>query len=211
MDAYKETFDTWNKLASLYQDKFMHLDLYNETYDQFCNALSKQNSTILEIGCGPGNITQYLLNRMPGLDILGIDVAPSMIELASVNNPTAHFEVMDCRFISSINKQFDGIVCGFCLPYLSEKDGLQFIADCRNLLLDNGVIYISFVEGDKSKSGFKKSSTGHRTYFHYYNLEQLIQILLNNGFSQPQIFKLNYDKGNGAMEVHTVLLARTTV
>ena len=76
MDNYKETFETWNKITTLYQNKFMDLDLYNDTYDSFCNSLSKENSSILEIGCGPGNITKYLLEQRPDLLILGIDVAP---------------------------------------------------------------------------------------------------------------------------------------
>lgn len=33
MDKYKETFETWNNVASMYHDKFMDLDLYNDTYD----------------------------------------------------------------------------------------------------------------------------------------------------------------------------------
>ena len=39
MDKYKETFKTWNKVASLYQDKFMELDLYNDTYDFICSSI----------------------------------------------------------------------------------------------------------------------------------------------------------------------------
>ena len=32
-NRYTETFETWNKVAALYQDKFMDLDLYNDTYE----------------------------------------------------------------------------------------------------------------------------------------------------------------------------------
>lgn len=53
MDRYKETFETWNKLASLYQDKFMDLDLYNHTYDFICDSMTKRGAKLLEIGCGP--------------------------------------------------------------------------------------------------------------------------------------------------------------
>jgi len=28
MDNYQKTFETWNKVAELYRDKFMDLDLY---------------------------------------------------------------------------------------------------------------------------------------------------------------------------------------
>lgn len=31
MDNNQETFDTLNNIASVYQDKFTNLDLYNET------------------------------------------------------------------------------------------------------------------------------------------------------------------------------------
>ena len=80
MDSYQETFNTWNKIALLYQDKFMDLDLYNESYDSFCELIPKQQASILEIGCGPGNITQYILTKRPDFIIEGIDVAPNMVK-----------------------------------------------------------------------------------------------------------------------------------
>lgn len=60
MDNYEETFETWNKVASLYQEKFMDLDLYDDTYETVCGSVSKDKAALLEIGCGPGNITKYL-------------------------------------------------------------------------------------------------------------------------------------------------------
>ncbi len=82
MDRYQETFETWNKVAKLYEDVFMHLDLYNDTYDIFCELITKENAHVLEIGCGPGNITRYLLEKKPDLLINGIDISPNMISLA---------------------------------------------------------------------------------------------------------------------------------
>lgn len=41
MDRYKETFDTWNKVASLYQEKFMDMSFYDETYDFICSTVVK--------------------------------------------------------------------------------------------------------------------------------------------------------------------------
>ena len=32
-DKYTETFETWDKVAKLYQDLFMDLNLYDDTYD----------------------------------------------------------------------------------------------------------------------------------------------------------------------------------
>lgn len=205
---YQETFETWNKVASLYQDKFMNLDLYNDSYDEICNSLSKPNSTILEIGCGPGNITKYLLAKRPDFNIFGIDISPNMIELAKANNPNASFQVMDIRQIDQIESKFDGIVCGFCLPYLSETDCQKLIVDCYNLMDNNGLLYISFVEGDPTNSGFQTSSSGDRAYFYYHSLEKLNSLLIENHFHEIQIQKVEYKRSEDQSEVHTIITAK---
>lgn len=206
-DKYTETFKTWNKLASLYQDKFMDLDLYNSTYDYICNSITKDKAQLLEIGCGPGNITKYLLSKRPDFDIFGIDVAPNMIELAKTNNPSATFNVMDSRNINKIQSTFDGIICGFCLPYLSQEDSRKLIADCYCLLNKNGLIYISFVEGDPGKSGYQTGSSGDSIFFYFHILDDLIEQLQKNNFTIIQVFKLNYQKAENEFETHTIVTA----
>lgn len=150
MDRYRETFDTWNNIniASIYQDKFMDLNLYNNTYDYISTSIDKPKAKLLEIGCGPENITKHLLSKRPDFDIFGNDIAPNMIELAKLNNPTAHFAVMDSRQINNRDTKYDGIICGFCLPYLSHTESNELISNAYDLLNDNGLIYLSFEEGD---------------------------------------------------------------
>lgn len=208
MDRYKETFETWNKVSSLYQDKFMDLDLYNETYDFVCNSIKKKNAKLLEIGCGPGNITKYLLSARPDFDIFGIDIAPNMIELAKKNNPTASFAIMDSRKIDEIETKYDGIVCGFCLPYLSHSDIQKFITDCKNLLNEEGLIYLSFVEGDPSKSDFQFGSSGDRTYFYYHTLTDLNSQLTENDFEELKIFNVKFKKTENDIDIHTILITK---
>ena len=208
VDRYKETFDTWNKVANLYQDKFMDLDLYDDTYDTFCEEVNVENATILEIGCGPGNITKYLLNKRPGFRIEGIDISPNMIELAKTNNTTADFKVMDCREIDKLQNKFNGIICGFCFPYLSKFDCSKLIKDCTTLLTDKGVLYISFVEGDYLKSGFQIASSGDRTYFYFYTLDNVANELKDCGFETINLFRKNYKRNSATEEIHTIIIAR---
>ncbi len=204
MDRYKETFETWNKVASRYRDMFMDLDLYNDTYDFICDSISKDNAKILEIGCGPGNITKYLLSERPDFDIFGIDIAPNMIELAKNNNPTANFAIMDSRQIDEIKTKYDAIVCGLCLPYLSQTDSRKLITDCYNLLNENGLIYISFVEGDPIKSDFQIGSSGDRIYFYFHNLDDLKTQLIENRFGELKTFKVEYKKTETQIDIHTI-------
>ena len=207
MDKYKETFQTWNKVAHLYQDKFMDLDLYNESYDFICNSVAKNKAKVLDVGCGPGNISKYLLAKRPDFDILGIAVAPNMIELAKKNNPSAEFIVMDSRNSNEIESKFDAVICGFCLPYLSESDTEKLVQDCYNLLNENGLLYISFVEGNPEESGFISSSSGERVFFHFHDLNELQKLLTSSGFEKQNVIKVEYPKSENEVEIHTIVIS----
>ena len=52
----------WNKIAKLHEEKFMDLDIYDESYDFFSDQIEKENAEILELACGPGNIW-YMLSQ----------------------------------------------------------------------------------------------------------------------------------------------------
>lgn len=208
MDSNRETFETWNKGAAAYQAKFMDLTLYNHTYDVFCAALAKPQAKVLDIGCGPGNITKYLLSKRPADTLFGIDIAPNMIALAQKNNPGASFAVMDMRQLGDLQTKFDGIVAGFCLPYLPHQDLHAFIAACHHLLQAHGCLYLSFVEGDPKASGFQVSSSGDRVYFHYYRLDALMEVLRTKHFESIKVFKLKYAQAAKPTEVHTILIAK---
>ena len=196
----------WNNIAKLYQDKFMELDLYNDTYDQFCQLLEKQNPSILEIGCGPGNITKYLLGQRKDFKITAIDIASNMVQLAQQNNPNANCKVMDSRAIDQIKETFDAIVCGFCIPYLSPEECSKLITDCKNLLRPKGILYLSFVEGHPSQSAFQTGSSGDQLFFNFHELGHLKKAFDQNNFKIKNTYKIEYPKSAEIIEIHTVLI-----
>ena len=198
MDNYQRTFQTWDKVASIYQDKFMDMDLYNDTYDIFCRLVEIVNPKIFEIGCGPGNITKYMLGKRPDFKIEAIDTSPNMVKLAKENNPTANFTVMDCRKIDQHTSTFDGIICGFCMPYLSKEDCIKLIRDCSAMLNHGGIFYFSTIENDYDQSAFEPSSDGQHTMFVYYHQEDyLVSALKENNFELVELIRKNYPKNEG--------------
>ena len=50
-----------------------------------------------DLGCGPGNSTEVLLERYPHAHIVGVDSSPDMIEAARKRLPGIAFEVVDIR------------------------------------------------------------------------------------------------------------------
>lgn len=208
MDKYKITFKTWNKIASLYQEKFMDLDLYNDSYDIFCKEIKLVSPQILEIGCGPGNVTQYLLNQRPDFRIKAIDVAPKMLQLAKQNNPSAEFEEMDGRNIHTLKESFEGIIIGFCLPYLSKDDCDKLIKDSFLLLNDNGLLYFSFIEGDYTNSGYETGSSGDQVFVYYHEEDYLKEALKLQNFEVLEIMHKEYPKGKDSKQIHTIIIAK---
>ncbi|MEC5145175.1 class I SAM-dependent methyltransferase [Chitinophaga sp. 212800010-3] len=184
MDKSQMAAAVFNRRAGEYQEKFMDLDIYNSTYQHFCDSIVSTGASVLEIGCGPGNITRYLLQQRPDLQITGIDLAPRMLELARENNPAATFLLMDARNIGHITQRFDAIMCGFCLPYLSPEESAQLIRDAAGLLLPGGIIYLSTMEEDeRNHSGIRTNSAGDELFIYYHQAAGLETALSDAGFS----------------------------
>lgn len=208
MNKTQKAVEVFNKNANLYQDRFMDFDLYNDTFDSFCEAIEKENADILELACGPGNINKYILEKRPDFKILGTDLAPNMIELAQENNPSALFQLLDCRDFTKLNRKFDGIMCGFGLPYLSKEDAIQLIKDANTCLNDDGVLYLSTMEDDYSKSGLKKGSTGDEIFMHYHQADYLTEALENNGFQLLALQRKEFPEQDGSKTTDLILIAK---
>jgi len=50
---------------------------------------------VVDLGCGPGNSTELLVQRFPRADIVGVDNSPAMLESARQRLPGTPFELAD--------------------------------------------------------------------------------------------------------------------
>ena len=202
------TAKVFGKYAKVYEDKFMDVSIFHDTYDNFLEYLPRVDSAILDIGCGPGNITKYLLDNFPKLNILGVDIADEMLLLATENNPSANFKLMDCNSIHTISSSFDGIIIGFCLPYLSKEEVNTFIRNAYQLLNTNGVLYISTMEGPYEDSKYVGPSSGddESIYTYYYQEEYLKSLLHNNRFNILETFRKKQQTENNNLEATDIVL-----
>jgi trans-aconitate methyltransferase len=186
----------------------MDVSLYQDTLDVFCKSINKQNAEVLELACGPGNITKYLLSKRPDFKILATDLAPKMLALAEANNPTAKFILMDCRDIDTLDKKYDAVMCGFCLPYLCKEEALKLIHDAAKLLNPGGVLYVSTMEDDYAKSNWKYSSSGeHKIFTHYHQADYVSAAMIENGFNLIDLQRKEYLGHNGIPTVDLILIA----
>ena len=174
----------FDKYAAQYQEKYMELSLYAEMLDLLLSHIQRKNARVLDVGCGPGNISRYLLDRRADLDILGIDISENMLQLARSNNPEAHFRKMDALQMHTLDHEFEAITAGFCLPYLSKEESLNFIRKCAKMLKHEGMLYLSLMESAHGYSEYVGSTTdpSEQLYTFYHEKEYLLEFLEENNF-----------------------------
>lgn len=209
MDTTENTIYVFDSCAADYQEKFMEMDLYNDTFDEFCNLIKLKNASILELACGPGNITRYLLKTRPDFKILATDLSQNMLELAVNNNPSARFEILDCRNLKTLETKFDGIMCGFALPYLSKEEAIKLIKEAYEALNPEGILYLSTMEDNYEKSGFKKSSSGkYEAYIHFHEAGYLSEALVTNGFNITHLLRKDFLQHDKTITKDLIIIAQ---
>lgn len=207
-DRNKLAAAVFNRRAINYQERFMDVSAYRAALDLFCDRLYPETgAAILDIACGPGNMSRYILDQKPGVRLLGLDLAPAMIELAKRNNPEARFLLMDAREISTLPGPYDGIIAGFICPYLSREETVQLIAAAAALLSAKGVLYLSTMEGAAVRSGWQESSYGDQVYLYYHEGELLLEALETAGLHLLQLFRQPYTGHDGREETDLIILA----
>jgi 2-polyprenyl-3-methyl-5-hydroxy-6-metoxy-1,4-benzoquinol methylase len=188
-------------------EDFKRLDFIVESI----NSLNSKNISVLDIGCGNGNIAMAL--GAVGYNVKGIDIDKNSIELASNKNtlPNVKFEVYDANSFT-INNSFDAIVCSEVLEHLDKP--WELVASVFNILKPGGVFVATVPNGfgprevlitkpmqwlhrknlDKSIISFKKmlgygnttlqSSNADLTHTQFFTKGKFAAMLLNAGFKE---------------------------
>jgi ubiquinone/menaquinone biosynthesis C-methylase UbiE len=100
----------------------------------------------LDVGCGPGQFTILIAERLPGAEIWGIDLAPTMIELArrhaAVSSAAArlHFEVADVAQLPFPDGQFDAVLSSGSIKHW--PDQLAALREIHRVLAPGGRAFI---------------------------------------------------------------------
>lgn len=205
MDHSEQAVHIFNRFAQQYHDKFMDVGQYKEGLTLFMDQLSNPKAKILDIACGPGNMAHYLLQHQPQYELLGIDLAPQMLELAKINNPQAQFQCMDIRNILQLKQTFDGIMAAFCLPYLNQQEAKDLIAHGAQLLNPQGVLYLSTMEDAYEQSRPIKGSSGDEIFIHFHQADYITEAMSQNGLTVLYTHRIN-NIMSGSVPINDLIL-----
>lgn len=173
---------TFDRLADRYAEKYFHLDMYDQYLERFVSRIELQGACILDVACGPGNVSAYLAKVRPDFKLVGIDLAEGMVKQARSRIPSAEFLIKDCRHIGELEHVFDAAAFAFGLSYLTDDDANRFFSSLVTTLADSAMLYLSTITGEPSWSGFETSSSGDRVYIMYRSVSDVISMVEQAGY-----------------------------
>jgi ubiquinone/menaquinone biosynthesis C-methylase UbiE len=173
--------EIFNRHAAFYKERFMDVSRYHDALDAFIARISP-TAEVLELACGPGNITRYMLDRLPNVKMTASDLAPAMLEIAKTTCPEATLLLMDARNLKSLQSSYDALIAAFIFPYFSKEETATFLKDARALVKSGGSLLISTMEAEEKHSGWQTNSKGEQCYQQFYNEAELKQWLKEAGF-----------------------------
>jgi ubiquinone/menaquinone biosynthesis C-methylase UbiE len=100
----------------------------------------------LDVGCGPGQFTILIAERAPEAELWGIDLAPTMIELArrhaaeSSASARLHFEVADVAKLPFPDGHFDAVVSSGSIKHW--PDQAAALGEIHRVLVPGGRAFI---------------------------------------------------------------------
>ena len=209
MENFELSVQRFDQFAAEYAQRFMDLNAYSDSMERFCDLIGNERPKILDLGCGPGNVTRLLKLRFPESEIIAIDLSPQMIEIARKQLPDVDFMVVDVRDISIIPVKFDAIMCSFCLPFLSKDDAAKLITDSARHLVPGGALYVSTMEGSEERAGFETTSFSgdSEIYFNYHRQTDLEQAFVQSDFEIRQIKLQDYIEPSGSITTDMIFIA----
>jgi SAM-dependent methyltransferase len=170
----------YNAIAQQYAAEFDTEVSDKEFLDSFISKVA-EDGKVLDVGCGTGQHANYL--NQQGLSVRGVDLSREMIAIAQTNYPHIPFTQTDIRHLHFPEQSFDAIWAAYSLFHLKSDDFIKVVSDMRILLKPSGILGLVMQEGKGEVEIDEPFLPGAKMYVHLYTLDQLQEILKDNGFS----------------------------
>lgn len=110
-------------------------------------VLADGGGRVGDLGCGPGRITAYLAGR--GLDVVGVDLSPGMVEEARAGHPDLCFEVGDLAALPLEDGSLAGALAWYSLIHTPPQRRPAVLAELARVVRPAGRLVVAFQVGDE--------------------------------------------------------------
>lgn len=164
------------RIAQSYQESYSEIDEQDwhhwETFISVCAG-----SKVLDMGCGIGDATKYLLRR--GIIPCGIDFSDEMLDIAKMQNNSIIWvrgNICNCPFP---DHSFMGIVISYTINHLNAEMISDLKKEVDRLLVTNGALLLVYHVGTGEEIREDPLDSSLSIYYHYFQKEDLDRVFFN--------------------------------
>ena len=137
-EAIEKANERWNSIHSHYERKKIKYDDWLELFDR---AIKNCKTPIIDLGCGSGNDTLYLIER--GKKVIPCDYSKNAIE--NIKNNFPEIERAECfdmtKGLPFEDNLTDIIISDLSLHYFTEKKTFEILDEIKRVLKPNGLLF----------------------------------------------------------------------
>jgi SAM-dependent methyltransferase len=164
-DARAGEYDDWWLGRGLYADR--DRPGWHEEVARVCEvARDLAPGRVLDVACGTGFLTRYLRG-----DVVGLDQAPAMVEVAAARLPDARIVQGDAVPLPFADAEFDRVFTGHFYGHLLPGERERFIAEARRVAPELVVVDSALrddVDAEEWQERVLNDGTRHRVYKRFF-------------------------------------------
>lgn len=141
----------------------------------------KGRTSLLDLGCGPGELLHEIGKRYPDLKLTGVDFSEKMLEVSRKRNSGACHELLDAMDIDRLDGRFDIITCTHSLPYYHDPKAV--LHKLSRMMTMKGRLLIGFASGDSLFDRIMLSGVKLTTGKAYYPSDREFREMVKSEFN----------------------------
>lgn len=208
LESTREGYDV---TARFYAERF-HDHLQERPLDRAMLAgfagLVDRGGAVADVGCGTGAAARLLADL--GLDVLGIDLSPNMLEEARRRNPDLRFQLGSMTDLDFADGHFHGICAWYSVIHIPDEQLPDVFSEFHRVLRPGGWALVAFQVGEQPRE-FKQMFGEQVSLTFYRRQPDTVAQLLDDVGLEPYAGLVRESNDDGFESTpHAYLIARRT-
>ena len=114
--------------------------------NRFAEAM-RGDGVVADLGCGPGHVARYLTEQ--GVRMVGIDLSPEMVRIATELQPGIEFRVGDMTALDLPDGSLAGVIAFYAIVHFNPDELGPVLREMRRVLSPGGLALLAFHVGEE--------------------------------------------------------------
>lgn len=164
-------------MAEQYIELISSTQVHPDDLALIARHLSIRPGAVLDVGCGPGHLSAHL--RSLGVEAIGVDLVPELIDHARVAYPDGRYQLGSMRQLPVSDQSVAGMLAWYSLIHLPPDDLDGVLAELRRAMAPAGTLVAGFFDGDEVVAFEHKVVTAY-----YWPVDVFAERLRQAGFTE---------------------------